>query len=529
MERRTSETLSAFGVLAFLAVLYLLRLGHGSLWDNSEPTYGEIVKELFRTHDWFTLHYDYAPWFVHPPLWFWTAAASVAALGLNEFALRAPSAVFGVLSGLAVYLAGRRLYGHAAGLIAALSCGASLEMLVLSRLAILDAMLVFFAAVAMLWGYFALRDRDRRAFWIAVLAGAVGTMVKGPIAVALPVLILIVWAAWTRGWRRFEGLPWAYGVVTYAIVAGWWFALEAHLHGNGYLTLYFLHSNVGRALAPYENQPGPFWFYLPALAFGFYPFVAFLPWALAHAWRSRTADARFLIAAVATVFVFFSLAQTKLPNYIDLMFPALGILVGAAVGDAMKQEKLRPIVIGVGVVALVEAAFVAAISAGQHALAATAYGTEAPALLLLAAVMAAVPILALAGMLIFRRPWIGIAGLCGLILAFIAIAEFAILPGVEAFKPMKAMAAIVMSQRQPADQIGAFATYGEYSLLFYTEAGPVAFIGRAPEDTPPRAFFRRGTRLLVVTSPRGYEELGRMGYRMHALRGVGPLLLVTNR
>ena len=521
--------LSVAGVLTFLAVLYLLQLGAGSLWDNSEPTYGEIVKELFRTGDWLTLHYDYAAWFVHPPLWFWTAGASVAAFGLTEFALRLPSAAFGVLTGLATYLAGRRLYGHAAGLVAALAGGACLEMLVLSRLAILDEMLVFFASVALFWGYFAARDGDRRAFWIAVVAGAIGTLVKGPIAVALPVLILIAWAAWGNSWRRLARLPWLAGTAAYVVLGGWWFALEAHLHGSGYLTQYFLHSNVGRALAPFENQPGPWWFYVPVLAIGFYPFAAYLPWSVVHAWRARSDDGRFLILAVAVPFVFFSLAQTKLPNYIDVMFPALGVLVGAAVADAARQNRLRPIVIGVGVVSLVQAAFVAAASAGQHELSNTAYAGLAPALLWLAAIMALMPILATAGLVMFRRPWIATAGLCGLTLGFVAVSEFAILPGVEVFKPMKAMAATVMALRRPGDRLGTFETYGAYSLLFYSDAGPVTFVGFTPEDTPPQRFFAQNARLLVVTSPRGFQRLGSLGYHLRALRGVGPLLLVTNR
>src|SRR5579864_6052593 len=152
--RVSSQTsLARLAVFGFIAFLFLIRLGAGSLWDNSEPTYGEIVKELFRTGDWLTLHLNYLPWDTHPPLWFWTAAGSVKLFGLDEFALRLPSAVFGLATAYATYRAGRRMYGDAAGLIAALAAGTSLEMIVLSRLAMMETALIFFMTVAFFWSY----------------------------------------------------------------------------------------------------------------------------------------------------------------------------------------------------------------------------------------------------------------------------------------------------------------------------------------------------------------------------------------
>ena len=53
--------------LALVVMLCFLGLGNGSLWDNSEPTYGEVVKEMFRTGDWVSMHYKYAAWYLHPP------------------------------------------------------------------------------------------------------------------------------------------------------------------------------------------------------------------------------------------------------------------------------------------------------------------------------------------------------------------------------------------------------------------------------------------------------------------------------
>ena len=57
------------------AIATLPGLGTGTLWDNSETTYGEVAREILLTHDWVVMHLNLAPWFVQPPLYFWIAAA----------------------------------------------------------------------------------------------------------------------------------------------------------------------------------------------------------------------------------------------------------------------------------------------------------------------------------------------------------------------------------------------------------------------------------------------------------------------
>ncbi|HLW38352.1 MAG TPA: glycosyltransferase family 39 protein, partial [Candidatus Eremiobacteraceae bacterium] len=340
--RVSSQTsLARLAVFGFIAFLFLIRLGAGALWDNSEPTYGEIVKELFRTGDWITLHYNYQQWFIHPPLWFWSAGASVALLGLSEFALRLPSAIYGFLTCVAVYRAGRRLYGENAGLIAALALGSSLEFIVLSRLAILDTMLLLFTTIASLWIYFAIREGDRRSFWIAVVAAALGTLTKGPVAVVLPVLSLLVYALWTRRRIIDRTLPWLAGLGAYVLIAGSWFFVETIAVGTRFVGDYFGLSNVGRFLSPFENQPGPFWYYIPLVLIGFFPYVAFLPKAIKAAWQARGDAERYLMSSALVPFVFFSVAQTKLPNYIAVIFPACALLVGRLFGDAIERNSLR--------------------------------------------------------------------------------------------------------------------------------------------------------------------------------------------
>jgi 4-amino-4-deoxy-L-arabinose transferase-like glycosyltransferase len=521
------------GVFVLVGSFYFLQLGAGALWDNSEPTYGEIVKELFRTGNWLTLHFNYHPWLIHPPLWFWIAAGSVKLFGLTEFALRLPSATLGLLSAVAVYLAGRRFYGEIAGLIAVLAAAGSLEWIMLSRIAILDTLLILCTTVATFWIYFAIRDGDRRAFWYALFAAAFGTLAKGPVALVLPVAVLVCYWLWKAVLRQparifSAGLPWIWGVVVYLVVAGSWFAVATLHNGLGFLAYYLGVSNVGRYLSPFENQPGPIWYYIPIIAAGFFPYIAFVPKAIKTAWLARDDDARYLLLGAIVPFVFFSLAQTKLPNYIAVIFPSLGILVGRVIRDALATNDVKALR---GALIFLPASLV------LLALIAVFYGEAQVA----GPFRALAPSLALLGWFVIppaiatffvtyyaKKVWIAPVGLAVMMAGFIYAVIFSILPRAEAFKPMKSMAHAVMSYYRPGDKIGTAGLPGGISLLFYTDGGAVTWVGDAEFDAPPKEFFDQQARVLCVVRPQDVADYARQGVKVWILKRMPTLWLVTN-
>jgi 4-amino-4-deoxy-L-arabinose transferase-like glycosyltransferase len=520
-------SLIAAAALAFVAVLYFVRLGAGSLWDNSEPQYAEIVKEMLRSGDWLTLHKDLQPWFIHPPLWFWTAGVAAKALGLTEFALRLPSAVFGLLCCWATYRAGRRLYGEAAGVVALLALGVSLEFLVMARLAIQDTMLICCTTIGTFWSYFAVRDRDGRALMIAAVAIALGTLVKGPVALALPLLTLLAWAAWTKRWKSFAGLPWALAIATYAVIAGAWFAAETAVNGTHFLYAYFGLSNVARFLSPFENQPGPPYYYVPVMIVGFFPFIAFVPQALVRMWRARSDDARLLLVAVAVPFLFFSIAQTKLPNYIAVTFPALAVMVGEPLGAAIESGSMqtlrRALLWLVGAIVVLAAGIVTYGRLHDSA----QLAALGPSLALLGWLMVPLAVITFAAAAWLRRPWIVPLGLALLMGAFIGVVAFSALPDIEArSKPMKAMAADVMREWRPGDRICFDGVHQGFSLDYYTDGPPITSVGHNVDDVVPKKYFATAQPAVCVVSPDAYKSLEAEGVDLRLIEKTPTLWLV---
>src|SRR5947209_2956606 len=323
----------------FAALVTLPGLGIGTLWDNSETAYGEVAREILLTHDWVVMHLNSAPWFVQPPLYFWIAALLAKAFGVTAFALRLPSALATIAMGGAVGYATARIAGERAGMIAAIVLSTSLMQAIVGRLAIMDALLDFSIAAAVLWWYRAFepsgspRRRDT-AFVCGALALAIGTLAKGPVAPVITALVIGAWLFWERyAGRLAEPRRNAVLIALLAYLAvtlPWFVALGARV-GPGAIGELIGHYTFGRYTGVIENQTGPFWYYVPVMILGFFPWIAFVPVALAAALReARARDGAFArLAIVWTIvpFVFFSFASTKLPNYVAMILPALATLV----------------------------------------------------------------------------------------------------------------------------------------------------------------------------------------------------------
>jgi 4-amino-4-deoxy-L-arabinose transferase-like glycosyltransferase len=469
----------------FAALVTLPGLGIGTLWDNSETAYGEVAREIVLTHDWVVLHLNGQPWFVQPPLYFWIAALLAKLLGVVPLALRLPSALATIAMGGAVGYATARIAGSRAGMIAAIVLSTSLMQAIVGRLAIMDALLDFAVAAAILWGYRALEPsgtprRRAVALTCGALALGIGTLAKGPVAPVITLLVLGVWVLWEgrRGrmawpsWRTFTVALLAYLVVTLP-----WFVALAVRVGPGAIGQLIGHYTIGRYTGVIENQPGPVWYYIPVVILGFFPWIAFLPAGLRAAWReARSADgafARLALVWAVVPFVFFSFASTKLPNYVALLVPALAIVValwfervaaGAERRLAIASAASVPVFIGCVAIA-------ATLFARTNHLDVDA-AAVGPQLLFLGLAMLAGSLLTVATIArsatVAWSPYV-LALTSGALVWFIAfVAE----PAAEQLKPIPPIAAAIDAHALQGDLVADRGVSGENGLIFYT-APPV--------------------------------------------------------
>jgi 4-amino-4-deoxy-L-arabinose transferase-like glycosyltransferase len=498
MKRTADGAVRAAAVGAVVAALMTLPgLGVGTLWDNSETAYGEVAKEILLTHDWVVMHLNNVPYFVQPPLYFWFGAFFSLLAGPTPLALRLPSALATIaLSAFTGYAVARQA-GARVGIYAAVILSTCLMQAVIGRLAIMDALLDLTVAMTIFWWFRGLESgRDRYTVFGWIAAGF-GFLAKGLVAPVVALLVVVPFFFWNR---RFEptrppsGRAWIVGLLAFfAIAAPWPIGLVLHYHFFPLQKLIGEYT-IGRYTGVVENQAGPFWYYVPVVILGFFPWIAFLPMAVAYGIRRLGAAAsqdpgslrlvRLAFAWIVMPLLFFSFAGTKLPNYIALEFPALALITALYFEAVVRRGGTRSAVFSAATVPVTIGALAIAIALFTRNNRLTAeIAIAVPPLLAMAAAIFAGSLLT--ALLVARRSTVRAAPYALALAAIVAtdVLAVTVLPHAEAFKPVPRLAAVSEREQRPGDVVAIQNVSGGNALLFYTH--PVVRVLAPPSDGDP--------------------------------------------
>ena len=468
---RDRERVWAAAVLAAAVVLTFYRLGAGTLWDQDETKYAQVAREILQTGDPVTLHVNGGPWYVHPPLYMWLVAATGRVAGFSTFTVRFWSGVFSVVAVYATMLLGRALFNARTGLLAGAVLAVTFHFLVQSRLAVFDTVLVAFmllAAYSGVRGYQTGRRGDYLRFF--VFAG-LATLTKGPIGLVLPGLVMVAFVTARRAWPRWREVPWTAGFILYVLIGLSWYAAETVLHGGTFIRVVLGYYGVGRFFGVVENQAGPWYYYAPILIIGAFPWTAFWPAAGVWHWRRRREDGSlFILLWCGVVVVFYSLAQTKLPNYVLPVYPLAAVGV-AAVWDGVFDRPRATRIWWLATSAVFLGGLVGALegSIGHYLgrLYPRQYAEFSHLLIPSAAALAAGVAVAIVLLLAGRRAGAFVALCAAMTLTWLGVLRW-VLPLVESQKPMPVAARAIAAQWRPGDRIVGYRLDIYSSLIYYS-------------------------------------------------------------
>ncbi|MDG2616363.1 glycosyltransferase family 39 protein [Thermoleptolyngbya sichuanensis XZ-Cy5] len=379
-------------VAAWLGLLcglgFFWQLGSIGLVDETEPLFAEATRQMVETGDWITPYFNEKPRFDKPPLIYWLMAIAYKTLGVNEWAVRLPSAlsaaalvVFGFFTLLRFGYSRPGLSAKAepdgeeaiapsppspssapsppslkfhwfpavlgSGLMAL-----NLQTIAWARTGVSDMLLsacVGGALLAFFWGYAAspdsLRAKERWYLAFFVLCG-LGVLTKGPVGVVLPGATVAAFLLYLGNGRTVlrDMRPVRGGLVFLAIALPW-YILVTLANGDKFINAFFGYHNVERFTRVVNQHRAPWYFYVVVLLVGFAPYSAHLPAAIARLrfWRRsrwqaedrRTQLGLFALIWAAVIFGFFTIAVTKLPSYVLPLYPAIAILVALFWSDLL--------------------------------------------------------------------------------------------------------------------------------------------------------------------------------------------------
>jgi 4-amino-4-deoxy-L-arabinose transferase-like glycosyltransferase len=314
-----------FLVLALAAaILFLGEIRQGDLAGYDDAMYSLEAKGIVGSGDWLTPRSRGAPALEHPPLFVWTQAAFLSALGISDPVAKLPSALCALGTVLLTYWLARRLLQDAlAAAVAMFVMLATPYFIKYAGHAMTDVPTAFlFVCAVCAWS---LAEDDPRWYLAAGVFTALALMVRGLIGFALPAIFAIDLIAKRRrpAWR------WLIPALIIAVLplTAWYMYVLLRYRG------YAANLQQGWLEREVYGSPTPAWRrYTGAIEYAWMLTKSYWPWlpamlaGLVAIVRERRRPLFLLLAWAGTVFLLCAVTRSRVLRYMLPAYPALAIL-----------------------------------------------------------------------------------------------------------------------------------------------------------------------------------------------------------
>lgn len=318
------------------ALVFIPFIGNCPLFDWDEVNFAECAREMVVSGNYSQVQLNYRPFWEKPPFFIWLQAGSMNLFGVNEFAARLPNAVCSIFSLLAIFHAGRKFHSQRFGLIWVLLYVSTLLPHLYFKSGLIDPWFNLFIFLAIYnCIVFINNPGGRRETGNALLGGlflGLAVLTKGPAAIAIVALTVLVFIAWTRNGRFLYSAPFLIFTVTSLLVAGSWFIVE-YFKGNAGVISEFIEYQIRLLETGDSGHDGPFIYHFVVLLLGCFP--SSLIFIVSYTkYRTLTPYQRLFrkifLSLFWVVLLLFSFAQTKIVHYSSLCYYPLTFV--AAIG-----------------------------------------------------------------------------------------------------------------------------------------------------------------------------------------------------
>ncbi len=340
-------------IIALAMFLSLFRLGTPKLFDVDEAVFSEATREMVISHDWITPTYNGENRYDKPIFFYWLMAASYKVFGINEFGARFPSAFAAILMICFTFLSVRRFRGREEATYAALAGVLSVYYLVYSRAAVTDMTLTLTISLSLFSFYLATAEAAGSVTYHYgfYLFSALAFLTKGLVGIIFPFGIAIVYAAVTGGLRSIKKIFSLKGILLFTAVAAPWYLAEVMINGREFIEQFFIKHHFRRFTDVISGHRGPIYYYLIVITIGLFPWICFLPSGIRSSLKKKDPFHLFALVWLLSIFLFFSLSTTKLPNYILPALPPAVVLTAAGMSERNNNWRKYSFV-GMGILSL---------------------------------------------------------------------------------------------------------------------------------------------------------------------------------
>jgi len=313
-------------LVLFTLVAVIRVTAPSDLATGDQPLQAAYVRDVTERGSWIVQHLEDGTPATKPPLYNWLAALPILVFGTaNEFLLKLPSLIAGLLTLLLTWSISRQIAGERAAFFTGVLLVCSTMFSKQIYFARTDMLLTLFI-VGQIWA--AVRVRPVAYWTFAALA----LLTKGPIGIAIPLLALVVF--WWREGNLREQARAMYlvpGLLISLIPVGTWFAAALSAGGEEVWQQLVVRETIDRfAEGSKSKEHKHLLYYVPHFFVRMAPASFFAAVALVALRMRRQAFRPMLLAAwwFLVPFVMLSLVPSKRVDRLFPIFPAVCILAG---------------------------------------------------------------------------------------------------------------------------------------------------------------------------------------------------------
>lgn len=328
MRRKDFLYLAVFGLVLFMLGNWLL-----PVTDPVESNYTQTAKEMIAAGDYMSPRIFGNYWYDKPILFYLELIAAFKMFGMTDFAARFFPAVFAVAGILVTYAFAAKLYSRNVGIFAAVLLATTVEYWYLGH-AIITDMTLFLTVSLTLISFYRGYETDKPVYYyLAFAAAAVAVLTKGPIGLALPGLVILVFLAWQRALRMLLNIHMLGGLVLFFAIVCLWYLPMYQLHGSDFINTFLGVHNALRATVPEHPRNSVWYYYLMVFAVGFFPWsfvivpVFFKKLFTRQLYLPSGDKERFLMIWALAVFAAFEVMASKYTTYTFPYMMPLAILM----------------------------------------------------------------------------------------------------------------------------------------------------------------------------------------------------------
>lgn len=311
--------------------MFFFGLAYFGLLGADEPRYAQVAREMLARHDWVLPTLGGKPWLEKPPFYYWQAMLAYSIFGVGDWAARLPSALDATLLVIAIYCLVRRLR-PGSELNAAMMTASGAGVIGFARAASTDMPLAAMFSIALLAWYAWFETGGRKFLAIGYVCLAFGTLAKGPVALFLAGVIILLFASVQHDYRLIRRTLWLPGLSLFCVITLPWY-IAVQLKAPEFFRVFFLEHNLARFGTNLYHHKEPFWYFVPVALLGLLPWMALAQASMVETIRSWLAKrgegpqpegplSIFLVIWLLVPVVFFSISRSKLPGYILPALPA---------------------------------------------------------------------------------------------------------------------------------------------------------------------------------------------------------------